>query len=346
MHEPDDILALIMASTRIISKSDLTDLCVRLLTLSGVPPDDARICAEVQVEADLRGVHSHGTRAIVGYIRQIQAGEINPTPEIVTVRERPAFAHIDGDTGLGQVVAHRSNIIAIEKAKTSGIGLVLARNSNHYGAAAYYASMSAKTDVIGFNCTGSRKLSGNMAAFGSIDPILGNNPLAYGIPAGTNHPIILDMATGVVAAGKVGLARTRGESIPEGWAITAEGNPTTDPKEASIILPLGPKGSGLSLVMNVLGGILSGLEIEDRERFGHAFIAVDISAFCDIERFKSEIDERIETFRSARPAAGHEKVYYPGEIEWIAYDQRSQSGIPMLSEHLDGLESLHQELSC
>ena len=153
------------------------------------------------------------------------------------------------------------------------------------------------------------------------------------------------MATGVVAAGKVGLARTRGESIPEGWAITAEGNPTTDPTAASIILPLGPKGSGLSLVMNVLGGILSELEIEDRDRFGHAFIAIDISVFCDLERFKSEIDERIETFRSARPAPGHEKVYYPGEIEWVAYDQRCQSGIPMLSEHLDNLESLYKELN-
>ena len=171
-----------MADTTNISQADLTRLCVRLLEAASVPSGDVRICVDIQIEADLRGIHSHGTRGIVGYIRQILNSEIKPKPEITAVREGPAYAHIDGDSGLGQVVSHHPNRIAIQKAKASGVGLKHARNSNHYGAAAaYYAAMSALADVLGFNCIGSRRLSGNMTALGSIDPVLGNNPLAYGL---------------------------------------------------------------------------------------------------------------------------------------------------------------------
>lgn len=343
--QPRDVISYrSVADIKTISEEALTVLCVRILRRLGVPEKDAETCARIQVEADLRGVHSHGARGIVNYARQIQQGDIDPVTAISTVRDTAACAHIDGGGGLGQVVAHHANNVAIDKARASGVGLVLVRNSNHYGAAGYYAAQAARAGTIGFNCTGSRKLRGNMAAFGSIDPVLGNNPLAYGIPAGDHHPIVLDMATGVVAAGRVGLARTRGESIPEGWAITKDGRPTTDPSEAAIIQPLGPKGSGLSLVMNVLGGILAGLELDDRDRFGHAFIAVDVAAFCDVDRFRSEIDERIASIRNATPAPGHDRVYYPGEIEWIAWEERKVSGIPLLAPHLDQLESLAAEL--
>lgn len=326
--------------TKTITKENLEALCVEILTRRGVPEEDAHTTARIQVHADLRGVHSHGARGIAGYAQQLESCTMNPTPNIQVIAEGAAYVHLDGDNGLGQVTSNNAMTRAIEKAKQSGIGFALVRNGNHYGAAAYYAIMAAEAQTVGFNCTGGRKLSGNMAAFGSIEPVIGNNPLAYGIPAGDERPVVLDMATGVVAAGKVGMARARGESIPEGWALTKEGQPTTDPAEASIILPLGPKGSGLSIVMNMIGGILGGAGFPDRERFGHFFLAIDIAAFGDPDIFKTEIDERIASIRAAKPAPGVDRVYYPGEPEWLTYETNLANGIPMLASHLDDLEGL------
>ena len=326
--------------TRNISKDDLEALCIEILSRRGVPPEDAATTARTQVHADLRGVHSHGARALVGYSQQLESGTTNPAPEIQVLAEGAAYVHLDGDSGLGQVTSNNAMSRAIEKAKQSGIGFALVRNSNHYGAAAYYAIRAAESGTVGFNCTGGRKLSGNMAAFGSVEPVLGNYPLAYGIPAGKERPVVLDMATGVVAAGKVGMARSRGESIPEGWALTKEGLPTTDPTQASIILPLGPKGSGLSIVMNMIGGILGGAGMDDPERFGHFFIAIDVAAFGDPDTFKAEIDERITSIREAKPAPGVDRVFYPGEPEWLTYDRYIGEGIPMLASHLEDLEAL------
>lgn len=329
-----------MLETTTITKGDLETLCVEILTKRGVPSEDARTTAETQVHADLRGVHSHGARAIAGYASQIDSGSINPTPDIRVLAEGGSYVHLDGDRGLGQVVSNNATTRAIEKAKQNGIGFALVRNSNHYGAAAYYAIRSAESDTVGFNCTGGRKLSGNMAAYGSIEPVLGNYPFAYGIPAGDEHPVILDMATGVVAAGKVSMALARGESIPEGWALTKEGLPTTDPAEGSIIVPLGPKGSGLSVVMNMIGGILGGAGFPDRERFGHFFIAIDVAAFGDAGLFKAEIDERIASIRAAKRAPDVDRVFYPGEPEWFTYENRLATGIPLLPSHLADLEAL------
>jgi ureidoglycolate dehydrogenase (NAD+) len=329
-----------MPETRTISKDDLEALCVDILTRRGVPEEDARTTARTQVHADLRGVHSHGARGIAGYAQQIESGATNPTPKIDVIAEGGAYVHLDGDSGLGQVVSNNAMTWAIEKAKQSGIGFALVRNSNHYGAAAYYAIRAAEADTVGFNCTGGRKLSGNMAAFGSIEPVIGNYPFAYGIPACDEHPVVLDMATGVVAEGKIAMARARDESIPEGWALTKEGLPTTDPAQASIIVPLGPKGSGLSIVMNVIGGILGGAGFPDRELFGHFFIAIDVAVFGDPIVFKAEIDERIASIRAARPAPGVDRVFYPGEPEWLTYESYLAGGIPMLATHLSDLEAL------
>lgn len=329
-----------MPDTRTITKNNLEALCVDILKQRGVPVEDALTTARTQVHADLRGVHSHGARGIVGYAQQLESGAMNPTPDIHVLAEGAAYVHLDGDKGLGQVTSNNAMTRAIEKAKQSGIGFALVRNSNHYGAAAYYAIRAAEANTVGFNCTGGRKLSGNMAAFGSIEPVIGNNPLAYGIPAGNERPVVLDMATGVVAAGKIGMARARGESIPEGWALTKEGRPTTDPAEASIIVPLGLKGSGLSIVMNMIGGILGGAGFDDRERFGHFFLAIDIAAFGEPNVFTAEIDERIASIRAAKPAPGVDRVYYPGEPEWLTYESYLADGIPMLASHLDDLEAL------
>ncbi len=332
------------APVRTVSADDLKSFCARILRAAGVPETDADITARIQVEADLRGVHSHGTRGIVGYTRQILDGRINPAAKLRTLAEGGAYLHIDGGNGLGQVVSHHAMQQAIHKAAGAGVGIAAVCNSNHYGAAAYYATMAAETGMVGFNTTGGRRLRGNMAPFGSIEPVLGNFPLAYAVPAGKERPIVLDMATGVVAAGKIGMAQARGEKIPSGWGLTEAGEPTDDPAQAHIVVPMGPKGSGLSIVMNCIGGILTGAGFPDTDRSGHLFIALNVATFADPETFKAEVDARIESIRSARPAPGIDRVYYPGEPEWIAREERLASGIPMLEAHLRELKTLGTRL--
>lgn len=331
-------------TTRTVSHTALNAFCVDLLNAAGVPESDARITARIQVEADLRGVHSHGARGIAGYIRQILRGEINPNAHPRVLREGDAYVHIDADNALGQVAAYNAMKRAIQKAEGSGIGMAAVRNTNHYGAAAYYANMAAEAGMVGFNTTGGRKNHGNMAPYGSIEPAIGNAPFAYGIPAGRERPIILDMATGVVAAGKIGVAGDRGEKIPLGWALDAAGQPTDDPREARIVVPLGPKGSGLAIVMQCIGGILAGAAFPDVEKFGYLFIAINVSTFADPESFTTEVDARIQTIREARPASGVDRVYYPGEPEWITRERNLENGIPMLLPHVTDLESVAAQL--
>ncbi len=333
-----------IVTTRTVSHTALNAFCVDLLQAAGVPEPDARITARIQVEADLRGVHSHGARAIAGYLRQILQGDINPGAHPRVLSEGAAYVHTDADNALGQVAAYRAMQCAIRKAQGSGIGMAAVRNTNHYGAAAYYANMAAEAGMVGFNTTGGRKNRGNMAPYGSIEPAIGNAPFAYGIPAGRERPIILDMATGVVAAGKIGIARDRGERIPPGWALDAAGNPTDDPAEASIVVPLGPKGSGLAIVMHCIGGILAGAAFPNVEKFGYLFIAIDVSTLADPDTFAAEVDARIQTIREATPAPGVDRVYYPGEPEWITREHNLENGIPMLLPHVTELESVARQL--
>ena len=331
-------------TTRTVSHTALDAFCVDLLKAAGVPETDARITARIQVEADLRGVRSHGARAISGYIRRILKGEINPNANPRVLSEGAAYVHVDADNALGQVAAYGAMLRAIRKSKGSGIGMAAVRNTNHYGAAAYYANMATEAGMVGFNTTGGRENRGNMAPYGSIEPAIGNAPFAFGIPAGRERPIILDMATGVVAAGKIEIARDRGEKIPPGWALDAAGNPTEDPEKARIVVPLGSKGSGLAIVMHCIGGILAGAAFPDVEKSGYLFIAIDVSTFSDPDTFAREVDARIQTIRDARPAPGVERVYYPGEPEWITRERNLEDGIPMLLPHVADLESVADQL--
>ena len=302
---------------------------------------DADTTARIQVDADLRGVHSHGTRAIIGYTKQILNSRINPCPKIHTLREGGAFLKTDGDNGLGQVTAYKAMKQTIQKAVHSGICITTVYNTNHFGTAAYYAKMAAEANMVGFSTSGRRKLHGNMAPFGSIEPVLGNNPFAYAIPTGNDGPIVLDMATGVVAAGKIEIAKTRGEKIPFGWAITESGDPTDDPEEAKIILPLGGyRGPALSIIMDCIGGILSGAGLSQKDQSSNFLLAINIATFVDLKIFKSEIDTKLRSIRNALPAPGVKRIFTPGELELIAYEERLVHGIPMLNTNLQKLELL------
>ena len=300
-----------------------------VLAGAGVQDEPARILATIQVEADLRGVHSHGTRGILGYIHQMGEGSMDPTAPPSVVRDAAAMALLDGQRGIGQVSAHAAMRLAMDKAKQGGVGVVGLRNSNHFGAAAYYPMMAAAEGMIGFATSGHRRHRGNMAAYGSVTPLLANHPLAWAIPAGDEPSIVLDMATGVVAMGKVGLARRDGRRLPPGWALTSEGKPTQDATEAAIIAPLGPKGSGLSIVMSVLGGFLVNSGLPESGEIGHFFLALNVGHFVPPVEFGHEVDERIRDIRQGVPAPGHDRVYVPGEIEWLTAERRRREGIPM-----------------
>lgn len=324
-------------ATITVTADELHSFWVEVLQAADVPEDAAHTLTSIQVAADLRGVHSHGTRAIIRYIGEMESGSMDPAKGLSIVRETPAMAITDGNAGIGQVAAKQAMSLALVKARQSGVGIVGVRRSSHAGALAYYTMQAAAAGMIGFATSGRRVRRANMAAFGSITPLLANHPLSWAIPAGEAPPIVLDMATGVVAFGKIGLAQRDGKPLPPGWALDAAGQPTEDAAKAAMVLPLGAKGSALSLVMSVLGGFLvasgqsrdSDLPDLDTDRPGHFLMAINVEHFVRLSDFQAEIDERIHEIRNGTPAPGHERVYVPGEIEWLLAERRRREGIPM-----------------
>jgi LDH2 family malate/lactate/ureidoglycolate dehydrogenase len=316
----------------------------------GLSPDHARVMADTLVEADLRNVHTHGVNALTGYARRLQGGGANPKPNVRLVKERLGVAVVDGDAGMGQIVAHFAMTKAIERARQNGIGAVAARNSSHFGAAAYYAAMALEHDMIGFATTS----AGNrIAPIGGKTPVVGNNPLAWAIPAGQEQPFLLDMAQSVVAAGKLGMAARKGERIPLGWALDKDGKPTDDPRagSAGLLVPIGgPKGFGLAIVMDVLSGALSGAAFgrelarthqpDKPSQIGHFFMAIDVGQFEDVATFKARVDRMIRDVKDSEPAEGARELFMPGEMEWNAKRERLQRGVPLLTSIVDDLEKL------
>lgn len=344
----------VVANEVLVRSEQLQWLAASLLERADVGGDDSRFAAETLVEADLRGVTSHGTRALPRYLNALRRGGSNPRPDVRVLRRGPAFALLDGDAGLGQVVARRAMRLAIELARQAGLAAVAVRNSSHYGAAAFYPMMAAAEGMLGLTTTnGGGK---NMAAFGGAEPIVGNSPFAFAAPARREPPIVLDMATGVVAQGKISVAAMRGQRIPLGWGLTAEGEHTDDPNLARIVLPLGPKGYGLAMMMDVLSGPLSGaiMSVNTEPRAGrgepsptgcgHFFLALDVAAFTDLDAFRDKIDRAVRAVRRSRTQRGVERVYLPGEIEWNSKLERLRDGIPLHPLHAEALAEAAREL--
>ncbi|HEY2664532.1 MAG TPA: Ldh family oxidoreductase, partial [Candidatus Binataceae bacterium] len=241
------------------SVCDLTEFIARVLTSVGLPPADARIVAQLMVEADARGADGHGIFRLPQYVRRIQSGGINIQPRISMIQDHPATALIDGDNGMGHLVMNRAAEIAIEKAKTSGVAWVGARNSNHAGPASLYARMPLTHDMVGlYIAVGS---ANHLPPWGGIAMLLSTNPIAIAVPGAQGREITLDMATTNAAYGKVKIKAQRNEAMPEGWMMDRQGNPLTDPKRADegFLVPIGgPKGYGLALMFGLLAGTLNG----------------------------------------------------------------------------------------
>ena len=339
----------------IVNSADLQEVCSQIYQKAGVAKSNADAIAQMQVLMDLRGVHSHATRPLPGYVRGVIAGSINPTPQIKVLEDNPASVLLDGDHGLGHLVSFHAMNMAIEKAKIASIGMVVVRNSNHFGAASSHAMRALDHDMIGFATTNGP--GANMAVFGAMSPSVGNNAFSYAIPAGEEPPIVLDMACGAVAAGRIGTARMYNEKIPLGWGLDENGEETDDPSKVAVILPAaGPKGSALAVIMDVLCGPLSGGltgiikmsnpgDAPSEERgTAHFFLAVNIGSFTAVEAFKETVDCQTRLTRQAKPRKGFDRVALPGEIEWELTQERRVNGIPVHTSQLQTLEELANEL--
>lgn len=324
-----------------VSADALTRLVEALFRAEGVGEEDAATIARVQVEADLRGTFSHGTRAVPMYLERIRRGIINPRPN-VQVTDLGSVALVFGDDGPGQVVAYRAMEETIARAKQHRLGLGLVQRSNHFGAAGYYAGMALAHDLIGVATT-----NGNLvlAPEGGITPTVGNNPIAVAVPADEEPPILLDVAMSVVAGGKIDLAAAEGTALPEGWWRDAEGRPTTDLPAAlaGLGVPLGAplagyKGFGLALTMEALAGVLTGarfgrqhtLEVEEGPRpwdEGHFFLAIDPALAMPLADFKCRTDQLVREARASKPILGAKPVHAPGELGWRRRAEALREGI-------------------
>ncbi len=315
-----------------------------------LPADDARHVAQCLVEADARGVASHGIGRIPVYTQRLRLGLVNPKPQLKVSGDGNglgATAHVDGDNGMGYVVAHKAMAEAITRAQQHGISLVLASHSNHFGMSASYVQQALNAGLGAFVFTNAPPL---MPVWGGRTPFLGTSPFAFGAPGAT--PLLLDMATSVVAFGKIRRAARLGESIPADWALDAQGRATTDPHAAidGVVLPMGgPKGSGLGLMMELLAGVMSGAafggEVRNQnadfsapQNVGHAFIAFKPDAFLSITDYQARAAQLVERAKACTPAEGFSGIHMPGEREAAMAAQARREGIQLSAQDLAMLQ--------
>jgi LDH2 family malate/lactate/ureidoglycolate dehydrogenase len=320
----------------------LRDFCEEVLRAAGVPGNDARIVASSLVDADLSGMKSHGVTRLNDYLLRIEQSLMTPATKIDVLRETPSTALLDANDGWGQVASEKAVELVVEKAREVGSAWVGVRNSNHNGTAGYWTMKIAREGMVGICAMNTSPV---MAAHGSKRPTLGTNPLSIAVPSRSGRPVVLDMATSNQARGKIILAAKNNDSIPEGWAITSEGLPTTDAKEAlkGSVLPLGgPKGSGLAIMLDILTGVLTGAEFGAKmprmyddpqpQRVGHMFSAISIEAFMPMTEFLSRMDEKEQETREGPPAPGFERVSMPGDGTHERMAMHRESAIPLTHE--------------
>lgn len=324
-----------------------------LLRAVGLAGEAADTVALLLVETSLRGVDSHGVSRLPVYVERLRAGLTNADPQPRVERRDGAVAVVDGDGGPGQVAGMFATRLACEIAREHGIGAVGVRHSTHYGAAAPYVIRPAREGLVAISTTNAEPLT---VPFGGIHAALGTNPIAFGAPTG-DGVFVLDMATSQVAANRVFLARDEGEpSIPEGWAVDADGAPTTDPQRAEAVVPLGGyKGYGLALMVEVLSGVLTGAgvthgigrmydEWDRAQDVGHFFLVLDPERTVGRVRFTRLLDGLLAELRAMPPAPGHHEVLVAGDPQLRTHAERERDGIPLGAQLWAALEALSREL--
>jgi LDH2 family malate/lactate/ureidoglycolate dehydrogenase len=347
----------------LVPESALSNFTQNIFLAMGCSEAHAALAADVLLQADLRGIDSHGVARLVGYVRLWEKKRINATPNITIAHETATTATVDGDAGLGLVVAPFAMRLAIQKAEQYGSGWVAVRNSNHFGIAGYHALMAVQKNMIGFAMTNASPL---VAPTFSSERLLGTNPMCYAFPAGKYPPVVVDMATSAAANGKLEIAQRSGKQVPEGWIQDAHGDFTTDPhalKNGGALLPLGGdrdhgshKGFGLGATVDILSAVLSGANygpwvppfvafLEPSNDpvgagIGHFVGAMRVDGFRPVDEFKGHMDNWIGRFKSAATVDPSQKVIIPGEPELEAETERKKNGIPLVDEVVNDLAGL------
>jgi L-2-hydroxycarboxylate dehydrogenase (NAD+) len=345
------------------SYQQLFDFIQNIFLQIGCPPQDSLTAARALISADVRGIDSHGVARLTGYVRLWDAKRVNAIPQIKIIHETPSTAVVDGDSGLGLVVAPFAMKIAIEKAAAVGTGWVSVSNSNHFGIAAHHAMMALEKDMIGIAMTNASAL---VAPTFSVERMLGTNPICVAIPAGDQPAFVADLATTTAANGKLEILQRKNLAAPAGWIQDAEGNISVNPhelKKGGALLPLGGdkehgshKGYALGAVVDIFSAILSGAnygpwvppfpayvpmpENMPGKGIGHFFGVMRIDAFRKAEDFKIHMDQWITRFRNAQPILGQQRVLIPGDPEREAEADRMKNGIPLLNAVVEDLSDL------
>jgi len=323
----------------------------------GVSGEDAVLLTDSLIEANLRGVDTHGiTRMLCVYVKRMQVGVVNPKTQLQVVREHASTALIHCKNGIGQVASNVAMRMAIEKAKKTGVAFVATTHSNHYGAAAYWAMMALDHGMIGLSSTNAPAV---VAPTGGRTPMLGTNPFAVAIPAGQEQPMVLDLATTVVARGRILLHAKQDKPLEPGWAFDELGRPTVDPHAAvkGLLAPIGGyKGYGIALAIDLLCGVMTGSNygthfpgfladnMTEPTDVGSIFAALNVESFMDAPEFKAGMDKAIREIKTSVKADGVKRIYIPGEIEFETKAERLKNGIPIPEAVVKDFVALGNEL--
>lgn len=327
-----------------------------IFNAQGISHSDSEVIADSLVDADARGVYSHGTQRIRMYTNRIQKDCVNVHGKPYVAVDADATAVVDGENAMGQVVGSFAMKLAMEKAKKYGVSFVVVRNSNHYGRCAYYSRMAMEENMIGISASiGGGNL---MAPYGGAEPRVGNNPFSIAMPTQDEYPVVLDMAQSVVAKGKIEMAVKTGSPIPAEWALDKYGNPTTDAKagsEGSVRAIAEYKGSGIAVMVGLLCSVISNgaigstlknvyKDFDGGLNKGQLFAAVDIGRMSDVDAYKERMDEQVRFIKDTPRAKGMEDVYLPGELEWRNHARQTEQGITYAIEVIREIEQISREL--
>jgi LDH2 family malate/lactate/ureidoglycolate dehydrogenase len=350
---------------KFVSFTVIENFIINIMIKAGIPEEDAKIIGDVLLQADKFGIDSHGiNRLKTIYLDRIKDGILNPVTVFEIIRESPTTAVVDGHNGMGHVIANKSMKLAIEKAGRFGMGMVVARNSTHYGIAGYYPLMAVRENMIGITGTNARP---SIAPTFGVENMLGTNPLTFGMPSDEPFPFLIDCATSITQRGKVELYARLGKDLPKGWVIDENGESKTNSKEVlkdlisghAALTPLGGigeetagyKGYGYATVVEILSSALQQgsylkmlLGLKDGKKvpysLGHFFIAIDISAFTDPEDFKKTTGSIIRELRASRKMPGQNRIYTAGEKEYYTWLERKDTGLPFNNELLEEFRGL------
>lgn len=335
-----------------VQVDDLKRLIVTVLVRKGMFEVEADIVAARMTEADLRGLHSQGSRTLGKYLDAIDAGDIDPRALSITACETPAIAVIEASGGMGHVAATRGMELAIKKAREIGTGTVVIKKGQHYGAAGVYTMLAAREGMIGYSTTSTG--AATVTAYGSSEPGSANNAISWAIPTGSGAPFVLDTSIAETSWGRIETLGMFGLPITPGWALDEEGAGTTDASAAKTLLPMsGARGAGLGFVASALTSALIGRRNpihKNSSAFGpgsdHFFQAIDPSHFGAPDRFLKEIDATIASIKALAPAEGFDKVRVAGELEWERAEKWITEGIPLHRDHVSGLAEICTSNRC